>query len=128
MWPMITAAFIYGCLAGAVWRATAKVWLLPVPLTLLLLFKAFIALVNKNLSYAGKAAKAAFNGNPQKTVKYLKMAHLIGATEAAKGIVDPSYDKKDGNGTSMQKYGQGAVQDFDKYTKFVEKAQKCPDK
>ncbi len=38
MWPMITAAFIYGCLAGAVWRATAKVWLLPVPLTLLLLF------------------------------------------------------------------------------------------
>lgn len=90
--------------------------------------KAFIALVNKNLSYAGKAAKAAFNGNPQKTVKYLKMAHLIGATDAAKGIVDPSYDKKDGNGTSMQKYGQGAVQDFDKYTKFVEKAQKCPDK
>ena len=38
MWSMIVAAFIYGCLAGAVWLATANVWLLPVQLSLLLLF------------------------------------------------------------------------------------------
>ena len=38
--------------------------------------ESFVKLSKNNLAYASKAAKAAFNGNPQKIAVYLKMAHL----------------------------------------------------
>ena len=42
-------------------------------------------------------------------------------------FIDQKVDGKDGNNTSMQKYGQGAKEILE-YAKTVKKAQKCPNK
>lgn len=79
--------------------------------------KAYVALANKNLGYgrtfASKNGKLnqfeSSVSNVVNVARYIKMAHLKGASHAWKGVINPNYDATDGNGTSMQKYGAGAA-------------------
>lgn len=76
--------------------------------------KAYVALANKNIQYGLGAAgsrKAQFQSkisDYRQLAKFLKMAHLKGAGNAVKGLLDGK-DSKDGTGTSMIKYGDGAA-------------------
>lgn len=85
--------------------------------------KAFVDLANKNIGYASTAAKNAMSGNAEKTAAYLKMAHLKGAGNASKGLTVVGFDRKDGNGTSMKAYGQGAANDLRSFSQQVAQSQ-----
>lgn len=75
---------------------------------------AYVKLANKNISYGRSQAGGRVREFEQKIAtvegmaKYLKMAHLKGSSAAVKGLLDGK-DARDGNGTSMIKYGDGAA-------------------
>lgn len=76
--------------------------------------RAFVALCNKNIGY-GRGMAGSNVGKFDQIIstlpgmaKYLKMAHLKGPSAAVKGLLF-GRDARDGTGTSMIQYGQGAA-------------------
>lgn len=84
--------------------------------------KSFVIYTNNNIKYASVEARKIMSNSAEKTAAYLKMAHLKGPKDASKGIVNPNYDVKDGNQTSMQKYGASVAKELISYTAIVRAA------